>query len=1490
MRRVKLNNINEAEGKTASFAFGRMNPPTIGHKKLADAVLAQAGDPYIFLSQSQKPQTDPLDFATKLKFAQKFFPGITVGDPEVKTIIQALTKLDQLGYDNIIYIAGSDRIADFTELLNQYNGQPDKKGNVAYKFNDIQVVSAGERDPDAEGAEGMSASKMRAAAAAGEFEAFASGTPDPKLAKPMYDAVRSGMGIAESTYSQRMLKVIETLSDLNRINPFDQETNTYILEQVSKIKEHLSFQKKDKDLSEAYSPEIDDKWMEREIRATAKKHGIDPNVAVRVWRSEGGSSKNYQSKIKRSGKGSVGGQEASYGPYQLYTGGGLGNEYQEKYGVDLSADNSPEGLQRQIDFALGKAKKVGWKPWYGAAKAGIGDRDGIDGTQYADAGNIATDASVDNSGPSDFGAAFAAARAKHGGAGGKFKYQGKEYQTNVKGEKYVTNPVSVNEAFDSPYPLVWEGNPNGDSSALAEIPTSNGNAAYLDIEFNTSGDSGRFDISFTRNSRSKASGTGDEFRVFATVIEAIKQWWNKVDQDRVVSITFSAAKNTNDSAMYRGAPDSPRRHILYSRFAKQFAKQIGFKLNIEDLGIGVYFFLTNPKSLSDNKLEEAFDTKVEWVKELGPSGSTVYATKVEDAYIELTYRPVSKGVYISFTRGGVMSVTGEGSQNKIFGAVINHIKQWAAKNKPEQIMFSAFKPRTGAFGSQDSTRSGLYRKIVQRFANQNGYEYDVEDTGNEDTFILKRQGVAEGKKTNKAFVKPQFDVEWEEAARYPYLQKLGSEGWEELAKTGRAVRVTTDSVKKIGNTGADGSESLDDLEPEKVARLKQAMDSGTVEMPIVVKQPDGSLELIAGNTRLIGLISTQGEAQVWLVDASTLTEVTIDNKNGRGAVPNNQEVDYFGMRVKMKPSTFITLASKLGKDPEPEMIDYIKKGGAIGAPFLVINVPWDEDDDSKLKVRGHEGRNRMLAILKAEGDAPVETHLFFDGKYNRARHLEPEFIAAINKELISQDNQIIKGPLWENGARIVKGVSINPGHPKGPEARATVKDIAEAAYPGNLGFEEVFKFFADAGRHNPKLVDMVQKLIDQGHNKEAWKIIQDFVKVKLQGKEFSSESQLNERATDIVYHYTNIGPALNILKSGEFQLSSVAGSVEQDINPKGYNFFLSTARSKGGEYHRRVGDSAVMFVLNGRWISDRYRVKPVDYWAGFSNPSRNKETEDRIFSKDPTMPIAPVTSIHVLLKEQHPFASAKTRQFLIRAKALGIPTYLYKDESAWRLQNTAKAANVEQMKSELSGPEKFSSGGSGSRWLLPWLEVIFGKTDADLGKKAKDLVRSFRWYHSPSEPGSTRGDDHGLGNELNNARKPGNADREDAVKILKFMQQNRMLTHMDLVNYLVDKWKVKDESINEMGVGRVVKGVNTTPDVGPNEIKVQASKMGFKVDKDGRPPVLERGSIGVPLSSGLTVNVAPHRELKIKKSTKGRLNYENPRTNRQPKSKRGATV
>ena len=200
-----LRELFEAPSKKAVLAFGRLNPPTIGHAKLVDAITAQEGDHYLFLSQTQKPKTDPLDFATKMKFAKQFFPGVNVGHNGVRTPVQALEMMQSLGYTDIIFIAGSDRVDGFQKLFDTYNGQPDKTGKIPFKFNSIKVVSAGERDPDADGAEGMSASKMRAAAAEGNLEAFAQGVPDKKLAQTMYDAVRKGMGVKDEVPANEIL-------------------------------------------------------------------------------------------------------------------------------------------------------------------------------------------------------------------------------------------------------------------------------------------------------------------------------------------------------------------------------------------------------------------------------------------------------------------------------------------------------------------------------------------------------------------------------------------------------------------------------------------------------------------------------------------------------------------------------------------------------------------------------------------------------------------------------------------------------------------------------------------------------------------------------------------------------------------------------------------------------------------------------------------------------------------------------------------------------------------------------------------------------------------------------------------------------------------------------------------------------------------------------------------------------------------------------------
>ena len=146
-----------------------------------------------------------------------------------------------------------------------------------------------------------------------------------------------------------------------------------------------------------------------------------------------------------------------------------------------------------------------------------------------------------------------------------------------------------------------------------------------------------------------------------------------------------------------------------------------------------------------------------------------------------------------------------------------------------------------------------------------------------------------------------------------------------------------------------------------------------------------------------------------------INEVIIDNERGLGSVPYNQEVNYKGLRVDMKPSIFLKLANYVSKftDRMENIKELIKKGTPIGSPFLYIEIP-DEWKTGNLEVpadvSGHEGRHRMFAILRVEGDEPIETHLFFP-TYNRDR-IKPEWINQINKILVSQDGDSLAGPFF----------------------------------------------------------------------------------------------------------------------------------------------------------------------------------------------------------------------------------------------------------------------------------------------------------------------------------------------------------------------------------------------------------------------------------------------------------------------------------------------
>ena len=186
--------LKEDDRSTAVFAFGRFNPPTIGHQKLIEKVQSMAkqvnGKGFIFLSHKQNNKTDPLTFKEKQDYLKMFFPDLQIGDAGSNTIIKALQKIQAEGRTRIVMIAGSDRVAEFQKLLNQYNGKPDKQGNDLYKFDSIDVVSAGQRDPDQEGVAGASASKARDLANKGQEQEFNKIVLGGNNGKKLYDIIQ----------------------------------------------------------------------------------------------------------------------------------------------------------------------------------------------------------------------------------------------------------------------------------------------------------------------------------------------------------------------------------------------------------------------------------------------------------------------------------------------------------------------------------------------------------------------------------------------------------------------------------------------------------------------------------------------------------------------------------------------------------------------------------------------------------------------------------------------------------------------------------------------------------------------------------------------------------------------------------------------------------------------------------------------------------------------------------------------------------------------------------------------------------------------------------------------------------------------------------------------------------------------------------------------------------------------------------------------------
>src|SRR6056300_377163 len=195
--------LREARDNTVVFTFGRFNPPTTGHEKLittlSDVAKQNSATYMVFPSHSQNAKKDPLPHAKKIAYMRAMFPKHkkNIIASNNKNVFAIATELFDKGFKNVVMVVGSDRVDEFKSLLTKYNNVEGRHG--FYNFDSINVVSAGERDPDAEGVTGMSASKMRAAASANNFDQFKLGLPSGfKSGEKLFKDIRKYMGIRES--------------------------------------------------------------------------------------------------------------------------------------------------------------------------------------------------------------------------------------------------------------------------------------------------------------------------------------------------------------------------------------------------------------------------------------------------------------------------------------------------------------------------------------------------------------------------------------------------------------------------------------------------------------------------------------------------------------------------------------------------------------------------------------------------------------------------------------------------------------------------------------------------------------------------------------------------------------------------------------------------------------------------------------------------------------------------------------------------------------------------------------------------------------------------------------------------------------------------------------------------------------------------------------------------------------------------------------------
>jgi len=832
------------------------------------------------------------------------------------------------------------------------------------------------------------------------------------------------------------------------------------------------------------------------------------------------------------------------------------------------------------------------------------------------------------------------------------------------------------------------------------------------------------------------------------------------------------------------------------------------------------------------------------------------------------------------------------------------------------------------------------------------------------------------------YVKPQFDVEWEEANRYNYFDKLGQAGWEELASKGKVVKVNTNSVKKIGNTGADGSESLDDLEPDKVARLKKAMTIGTVEMPIVVKQPNGSLDLVAGNTRLIGLISTQGEANVWLVDASKLKEdksiaesssmmsseqmLAKLSKEMQGTHtgapdPNSDWSKYVlshkGFTLKDIQVDKIPTSVKSDGMSQANIEKYKKADTAKFPPVVIGDNGYLLDGNHRLQAYKYQGIKTIKAYI---GESTVVTEEV-DVSTQRGRleyflkqptvrngmaiHLGklPKYHDGVDTlaELVPERNGIyaLHPDKWESTFysltnKDFKSITrYKPAIVKVPAGSIVAdmaiankfyrtKDVKEQAQFAKAYKESIVPYGSDVS--SMKMPEIIMPRLVENIKKDNNMLIREVTETqydqwdheypveysKFLEKTFGAPSEATKEQTV----WQNIDGFKRVVVRDEYILHgspaphydfvycyvdlAVPAELSDDLANCSGSILIDHLKNETGARCGSLTANATTLNFVMDVVAGRVEPKKENYNAAILGMKKMFEKgeryeldwwEDKSGDSDP----------------KNPFYESVNEGSCQRTNATKCQCESIKVIS--EAENTATAISVLEHSDTVKGTIMFKQKGEG-----PTLVVgkITGLEPGEHGFHVHEFGDLSDGCASAGGHYNPDGVDHGnleeghvgdLGNVT--ASEDGVANISIVAERVSLMGERSIVGRAVVIHSKQDDLgkggddeslktgnagdrlacgviTLKENMEETAGVGIITKQ-NATKDVKIGDEYRNANKLGL----GNKPKKLgERGSISVPLSSGGKINVFPHRELKIKKSTPGRLSYESkPNTGKKPK-------